>query len=100
MGFSCHNAAATYFVVIVKTPSQTLTVGVVIALLVAMAKVLGVPSSADDPFRELRDIGVRFAALNAESKRLFVIGAILALGLAVHLMYSLSRAMRPARPAE
>lgn len=75
-----------------------LTAGVIIALLMAMGQVLGVPPAGEGASRELSDIGVRFGALHPESKRLFVIGAILALGLAAHLMYALSRAMRPARP--
>jgi len=73
-----------------------LTIGVIVALFVAMSSVLGTPGASGGLRIELEDIGHRFATLSAESKSLIVVGAVLALGLFAHLIYSLSRAMRAA----
>ena len=75
-----------------------LTIGVIVALFVAISQVLGAPAAARGLRAELEDIGHRFGALGAESKSMLVIGVVLAVGLFAHLLYSLSRAMRAAPP--
>jgi hypothetical protein len=75
-----------------------LTVGVIAALFVAMSQALGPPGSSGGLGAEFADLGRRFSALGAEPKSLIIIGGVLALGLFVHLTYSLSRAMRAAPP--
>ena len=76
-----------------------LTAGVIIALLVALSKLLGPPQPAGPGLEgELRDLGARFAALPAESKWLFAAGAAAAVALFAHLLRSLGRAMRAAPP--
>jgi len=76
-----------------------LTVGVVAALLAAMSQVLGASRAGSTTLGgELQDLATRFTALSAESKWLFGIGAVMALGLVAHLLYALSRAMRAAPP--
>jgi len=75
-----------------------LTVGVIVALFTAMSRALGEPGAAGGLRVEVEDIGHRFAALDVESKWLLGIGAALAVGLFVHLLYSIARAMREAAP--
>jgi hypothetical protein len=75
-----------------------LTIGVIVALFVAVSSVLGTPVASGGLRVEFDDIGHRFGALSAESKWLTAIGAVLALGLFAHLIYSLGRAMRAAPP--
>jgi hypothetical protein len=77
-----------------------LTVGVVAALLAAMSQVLG-PSQAGATTLggEWRDLAARFTALNAESKWLFGIGAVMALGLVAHVLYAIGRAVRETPPS-
>jgi len=75
-----------------------LTIGVIVALLWAMSSVLGTPGASGGLRVEFEDIGHRFAALSGEAKWLMAVGAVLALGLFAHLIYSLSRAMRAAPP--
>jgi branched-subunit amino acid ABC-type transport system permease component len=75
-----------------------LTIGVIIALFVVISSVLGTPGVSGGMSIELEDIGHRFAALSVESKSLIIVAAVLALGLFAHLIYSLGRAMRAARP--
>jgi hypothetical protein len=72
-----------------------LTVGVTVALLMAMSTVLGAPGEIHAGLGgELRDIGARFAALSAESKWLVGIGGAMALGLFAHLLYVINRETR------
>jgi hypothetical protein len=72
-----------------------LTVGVVVALLVAIAHALGGPAAtAGGLGGELRDLAARFAALSGESKWLCGIGGVMAIGLLAHLMYAINRATR------
>lgn len=74
-----------------------LTVGVVMALLMAMGNLLGAPGGPDTRLgTDLRDIGRRFAVLAPRSKALFAAGGVLAAALFAHLLYSIGRGMRAA----
>jgi len=75
-----------------------LTVAVIAAMFFAMARLLGEPGAPRGVSIELQDIGRRFAALSVESKWLLGVGGALTVALFVHLLYSISRAMRAAPP--
>lgn len=73
-------------------------VGAAVALLMTMGKMLGPPGDVSGGLGvEMQDLGRRFTALG-KSQVLFGAGAVVALYLFVHLLYSINRAMRSAPP--